>query len=139
VLAQARSDTHVYVCGPAGFIAAAMGAAKAAGLDDERFHREFFGMAPAQEGGWAFQVKLSSTGRVINVVPQTTVIAALASAGVEVPSSCEQGVSGTCLTRVLSGEPDHRDAYLTDDEKAANDQFLPCCSRSRSPVLVLDL
>ena len=126
-----------------------MGAAKAAGLDDERFHREFFGMAPAQEGGGAFRVKLSSTGRVINVVPQTTVIAALAnmfrrvwslgSAGVEVPSSCEQGVSGTCLTRVLSGEPDHRDAYLTDDEKAANDQFLPCCSRSRSPVLVLDL
>jgi vanillate O-demethylase ferredoxin subunit len=48
-------------------------------------------------------------------------------------------VCGTCLTRVLSGEPDHRDYYLTEAEKAANDQFLPCCSRSRSPVLVLDL
>jgi vanillate O-demethylase ferredoxin subunit len=139
LLAQARSDTHLYVCGPAGFIAAAMEAAKAAGLNDESFHREFFGMAPAQEGGGAFRVKLSSTGQVIDVAPEMTVIAALASAGVEVPSSCEQGVCGTCLTRVLSGEPDHRDAYLTDEEKATNDQFLPCCSRSKSPMLVLDL
>jgi vanillate O-demethylase ferredoxin subunit len=68
-----------------------------------------------------------------------TVVAALAQAGVEVPTSCEQGVCGTCLTRVLSGEPDHRDVYLLDEEKAANDQFLPCCSRSKSPMLVLDL
>jgi vanillate O-demethylase ferredoxin subunit len=84
-------------------------------------------------------VKLSSTGRVIDVAPEMTVIAALAQAGVEVPTSCEQGVCGTCLTRVLSGEPDHRDTYLMDEEKAANDQFLPCCSRSKSPMLVLDL
>jgi vanillate monooxygenase ferredoxin subunit len=44
-----------------------------------------------------------------------------------------------CLTRVLAGEPDHRDVYLTDEERAANDQLLPCCSRSRTPMLVLDL
>jgi vanillate O-demethylase ferredoxin subunit len=48
-------------------------------------------------------------------------------------------VCGTCLTRVLEGEPDHRDHYLTDDERAKNDQFLPCCSRSKSRMLVLDL
>jgi len=53
--------------------------------------------------------------------------------------SCEQGVCGTCLTRVISGTPDHRDHYLTPEEHAANDQFLPCCSRSKSPRLVLDL
>jgi vanillate monooxygenase ferredoxin subunit len=40
---------------------------------------------------------------------------------------------------VLAGEPDHRDVYLTDEERAANDQLLPCCSRSRTPMLVLDL
>ena len=54
-------------------------------------------------------------------------------------TSCEQGVCGTCITRVLEGEPDHRDLYFTDEEKAKNDQFTPCCSRSRSKVLVLDL
>ncbi|MGN6232471.1 MAG: PDR/VanB family oxidoreductase [Trinickia sp.] len=139
LLARASRDTHLYVCGPSGFIAAAMEAAKAAGWDDANVHREFFAAAPAQGGAGAFQVKLSSTGRVIDVAPDVTVIAALAQAGVEVPTSCEQGVCGTCLTRVLSGEPDHRDVYLLDEEKSANDRFLPCCSRSKSPMLVLDL
>ena len=46
---------------------------------------------------------------------------------------------GTCLTRVLSGVPDHRDVYLTPEEQAANDQLLPCCSRAKSERLVLAL
>jgi ferredoxin len=53
--------------------------------------------------------------------------------------SCEEGVCGTSACTVLEGEPDHRDAYLTDEEKADNDQILVCCSRSRSARLVLDL
>ena len=63
----------------------------------------------------------------------------LAENGIEMMVSCEPGVCGTCLTRVLEGEPDHRDLYLDDDEHAANDQFTPCCSRAKSKVLVLDL
>jgi vanillate O-demethylase ferredoxin subunit len=58
---------------------------------------------------------------------------------VEILTSCEQGVCGTCLTRVLEGTPDHKDSYLTPEEQAANDQFLPCCSRAKSALLVLDL
>jgi len=58
---------------------------------------------------------------------------------VVVPTSCEQGVCGTCLTGILDGEPDHRDLYLTAEEQAANRQFIPCCSRARSARLVLDL
>lgn len=139
LLAQARSDTHLYVCGPSGFIGAALEAAKTAGWDDANVHREFFAAAPVQEAGGAFDVKLASSGRVIRVASGVTVVEALAQAGVEVPTSCEQGVCGTCLTGVLSGEPDHRDVYLLDEEKAANDRFLPCCSRSKSPMLVLDL
>jgi vanillate O-demethylase ferredoxin subunit len=84
-------------------------------------------------------VQLASTGAVIEVGPGQSVLAVLAAHGIEIATSCEQGVCGTCLTRVLSGEPDHRDVYLTTEERAANDQFLPCCSRSKSPLLVLDL
>jgi vanillate O-demethylase ferredoxin subunit len=57
----------------------------------------------------------------------------------KVDVSCEQGVCGTCICNVLEGVPDHRDSYLTDDEKAANDQMTLCCSRARTPSLVLDL
>ncbi|MEX2320790.1 MAG: 2Fe-2S iron-sulfur cluster binding domain-containing protein [Saccharospirillum sp.] len=54
-------------------------------------------------------------------------------------TSCEQGICGTCLTKVLEGTPEHRDRYLDDDEHAANDQMTVCCSRSKTPLLVLDL
>ena len=103
-------------------------------------HVEYFGTAPVDTSGdRAFDIRLASTDRVITVPADKTVIAVLAEHGVDVPYSCEQGVCGTCLTRVLEGVPDHRDLYLTAQEQAANDQFTPCCSRARTPVLVLDL
>jgi vanillate O-demethylase ferredoxin subunit len=140
LLAAPEPDKHLYVCGPAGFIGAVLEAAVAAGWEERNLHREYFAAAaqPAAKNS-AFQVMLAGSGQVIDVKGDETVIAALTAAGVDIPTSCEQGVCGTCLTRVLSGEPDHRDVYLTDEERAAKDCFLPCCSRSKSPVLVLDL
>jgi len=143
ILAQPSGGKHLYVCGPAGFIDAVLTRAEAAQWPEGNVHREYFA-APVSantdgEGDKPFQVKLHSSGRVIDVKVGETIVAALAAQGVEVQMSCEQGVCGTCLTRVVDGTPDHRDVYLTDDERAANDQILPCCSRSKSPVLVLDL
>lgn len=135
-----RAGVHVYTCGPKGFMDAVLSAARNDGWAEDQLHYEFFNAAPqklATDG--SFEVQLASSGRVIRVAPEQTVVAALAAHGVHVPTSCEQGVCGTCLTRVLEGEPDHRDMYLTQDEQARNDQFLPCCSRARSSRLVLDL
>jgi vanillate O-demethylase ferredoxin subunit len=84
-------------------------------------------------------VELARSGRVITVPATRSVAEALLDAGIEIALSCEQGICGTCLTRVLSGLPDHRDSYLTPQEQAANDQFTPCCSRAHSARLVLDL
>ncbi len=86
-----------------------------------------------------FQVKLARSGRLVDVQTDQSVLDALKGAGVDIASSCEQGVCGTCQTRVLEGQPEHWDMYLTPDEQAANDCFMPCCSRSLSPVLVVDL
>jgi len=140
LFAAPAPGTHLYVCGPGGFIDLVLDHARAAGWDETRLHREYFA-APITETGEdrPFQVKLASSGQTVEVAAGQTVVQALAAAGVDILTSCEQGVCGTCLTRLLAGEPDHRDLYLTEEEKAANDQFLPCCSRSRSPVLVLDL
>lgn len=139
-LAAAPAGSRLYVCGPPGFIDFVVNTAKAQGWPAERLHLEYFGAAPQDTSGdRAFEVRVASTGKTYNVAADQTVIAALQDQGVEVLVSCEQGVCGTCLTRVLEGECDHRDMYLTDDEKARNDQFLPCCSRARSPLLVLDL
>jgi vanillate monooxygenase ferredoxin subunit len=87
----------------------------------------------------AFDVKIASTGRVIHVPKDRTVVAALAEAGIDIQTSCAQGVCGTCLTRVLEGEVDHHDTFLAATDRARNDLFAACCSRARSPMLVLDL
>ncbi|RKT22861.1 vanillate O-demethylase ferredoxin subunit [Paraburkholderia sp. RAU2J] len=139
-LANTQAGTHLYVCGPRGFMDAVLDAARRQKWEEARLHYEFFGAVierPASDT--TFKVRLASSGVTLDVPPECTVIEVLAASGIEVPTSCEQGVCGTCLTRVIDGEPDHRDSYLTDDERATGDQFLPCCSRAKTPYLVLDL
>ncbi|RUR66007.1 2Fe-2S iron-sulfur cluster binding domain-containing protein [Variovorax guangxiensis] len=131
---------HIYVCGPQGFLDAVRAMARDLQWPDAQVHFEYFSgaMQPAGEQG-EFEVELRSSGRVVRVPASLSVVDALAAEGVDIPVSCAQGVCGTCLTRVLRGEIEHRDLYLTPEEQAANDQFLPCCSRARSARLMLDL
>jgi vanillate O-demethylase ferredoxin subunit len=141
VLADPPPGAHLYVCGPPRLIEAALSAAKARGWPNSRTHREYFAPPKGQAQGpaEAFEIEIASSGQVIVVPADRSATQALAEHGVEVATSCEQGVCGTCLTRVLDGEPDHRDVYLTPDEQAANDQVLLCCSRAKTRRLVLDL
>jgi vanillate O-demethylase ferredoxin subunit len=140
-LADCPPGTHLYVCGPAGYIDHVLATARSLGWSDARLHREYFGAAPAvaEDGERAFDVRIASSGGTYTVPPGRTVVQVLAEHGVDVPVSCEQGVCGTCLTRVLDGIPEHRDLYQTEEEQAANDQFTPCCSRAKTALLVLDL
>jgi vanillate O-demethylase ferredoxin subunit len=140
LLADRPAGRHLYVCGPKGFMDALLGAARAQGWPEAQLHYEFFSadVAPVA-GDTAFEVQLASSGRIVVVPANRSIVQALAEAGVTVATSCEQGVCGTCLTRVIEGVPEHRDLYLTPEEQAAGDQFLPCCSRARSARLVLDL
>jgi len=134
------AGTHLYVCGPKGFMDAVLSTARANGWPEAQLHYEFFsaevGPSASDE---SFEVKLASSGQVVVVPKGKTVVQALAEVGVEIQTSCEQGVCGTCITRVLQGVPDHKDSYFTPQEQAANDQFTPCCSRAKSAMLVLDL
>lgn len=139
-LQQASPGTHLYVCGPQGFMDAVLSTARVQGWPEERLHHEYFSAAPADTAGdGSFEMEVGSTGQVITVAPAQTALQALLAAGFDIPMSCEQGVCGTCLTGVKAGTPDHRDHYLTPEEQAANDQFLPCCSRAKGGRLVLDL
>lgn len=140
LLGAPRAGVHVYVCGPKGFMDAVLETARRNGWPEAQLHYEFFSATPVKfESDGSFEVKLASSGRIVVVEKDQSVVQALEAVGVTVLTSCEQGVCGTCLTRVLEGEPDHRDMYLSPEEHARNDQFLPCCSRSKCPVLVLDL
>ena len=140
VLGQPAPGTHLYVCGPTGYIDFVVNTAKGLGWPAEQIHLEYFGAAAQDTSGdRAFQVKVASSGATYDIPAGETVVQALGKHGIEIMVSCEQGVCGTCITRVLEGECDHRDMYFTDEEKAKNDQFTPCCSRAKSATLVLDL
>ena len=109
-------------------------------IEPERVHREYFNNEIALDHGAApFEVRIASTGQRFIVEADQTISQVLEAHDVFVPVSCEEGVCGTCLTGVLEGEINHQDVYLTDEEKAANNQMAVCCSRARSAYLVLDL
>ncbi|TWI52361.1 vanillate O-demethylase ferredoxin subunit [Pseudomonas duriflava] len=140
LLQNPQPDVHLYVCGPTGFMEHVLSTAKANGWPEENLHREYFAAAPMDTtNDGSFEMKIASTGQTLQVPADRTALEVLLDAGFDIPMSCEQGVCGTCLTRVLEGTPDHRDLFMTEEEQAANDQFTPCCSRAKSAVLVLDI
>ncbi|MDD0812691.1 2Fe-2S iron-sulfur cluster binding domain-containing protein [Curvibacter sp. RS43] len=81
----------------------------------------------------------AASGKTVQVKEGESIVAALKSVGIQVQVSCQEGVCGTCVCTVLEGECDHRDVYLTDEEKTDNDQIMTCCSRAKSARLVLDI
>ena len=135
---KASFGTHVYTCGPSGFMDWIMSSARNMGYVDENIHFEYFNVE-VDTTGEAFTVIAEQSGKTIAVSATQSIVSALAEAGIKVEVSCEQGICGTCIIDVLEGEPDHRDQFLTDNEKADNDQIAVCCSRSKSSILVLDI
>ncbi|WP_244523817.1 PDR/VanB family oxidoreductase [Blastococcus sp. DSM 46786] len=138
-LGEPRPDVRLYCCGPAPLLAAVEGGCAGwppHALRTERFVAEVRG-APARST--SFEVELARTGVTVTVPPGTSVLDAVGAVGVEVLSSCRQGICGTCESAVLAGRPDHRDSLLDDEERAAGDSMYICVSRASSDRLVLDL
>lgn len=138
VLRDVPPNTHVYVCGPSRLMEAVNAQALVLGYTAEQIHQECFS-SEVETGGDAFEVVAAASGIAVRVLENQTIVEALAQAGLKVNVSCKQGICGSCLTDVIEGEPDHRDHYLTDEEKAEGDQILLCCSRAKCGRLVIDL
>lgn len=137
IVRQAPAQAHLYCCGPAPMLEAFE--ALTVDRPADHVHVEYFRAreAPALEGG--FEVTLAKSKRTLAVDPGKTILETLLDAGVTPNYACSEGVCGTCETRVLDGIPDHRDQYLSEEERASNKTIMICCSGSRSRALVLDL
>lgn len=138
LLKTLESSAHIYTCGPAGFLGHVLATAEEVGWPESQLHHETFAAAQRAPGD-SFEVRIHSSGETVVVGEDETVVAAVARLGIEIPVSCEQGICGTCITRVLQGDIEHHDQYFSEEEHAANDRFTPCCSRAKSSLLVLDL
>ena len=138
-LGTVQPDTVVYCCGPERLMTAVEEATAA--WPQDNIHFEWFTprSRPADETSGSFEVVCQRSGLTLTVPPEKSIMTVLSEAGIEVPRSCEQGICGTCETRVISGEIDHRDSILSASERAANQTMMTCVSRARGPRLVLDI
>ncbi|WP_280473869.1 PDR/VanB family oxidoreductase [Nocardia asiatica] len=130
-------DTAVYCCGPEPLLAAAEdeGARRAVPVHVERFVPRKLRFAPNEP----FEVRLAASGKTFRIGPNQSIADVLESAGIGIVTSCREGTCGSCETAVLSGDIEHRDELLTDEERARGDTMMLCVSRARSGPLVLDL
>lgn len=130
---------HIYCCGP-GVL---MNAVKdlTADFPGGMVHFEWFTAPESDEPkeSNSFTVRLERSGTEFEVPEQKSILEVLEEHGFEIPFSCREGLCGTCVTNVCSGEPDHRDYVLSDEERASGKMMTICCSRSKSPFLTLDL
>jgi ferredoxin-NADP reductase len=137
ICAAAPADAHLYCCGPTGMLDAfvAINADRPKG----HAHIEYFTAETelATEGGYTLE--LARSGKTITVEEGETMLDALLTAGVDIGFACSEGICGTCEVKVLGGVPDHRDHFLSDEDKAANRSVMVCCSGSKSANLVLDI
>ena len=140
VLWRYRDGAHLYLCGPRPFMDLVEDIA-AASWPPESIHIEHFGADPMASAGpcEAFDITLARSGGTYTVQADKSIAATLAENGIASVTSCEQGVCGTCLTGLLKGTPDHRDAFLTEGERKACDKIMVCVSRARGGGLVLDI
>ncbi len=139
ILKNTDPATHIYVCGPKGFMDHVIQTAKDLDWPETQIHFEFFKSEPiVKDDDGSFEVEYRPTGLVLRVPADVTVAQALIDAGVDVLLSCEQGICGTCVMQIIDGDPDHRDVCLSDEDKDLRKMFTPCCSRSQSARLTLD-
>ncbi|CAJ1500614.1 PDR/VanB family oxidoreductase [[Mycobacterium] burgundiense] len=144
IVATMTPDSRLYCCGPAPMLAAVSQECVAAGVSN-RLHLERFGAASdaelAAEGDEdsPFTVVLERSGIAVTVPADQSILEAVRAAGTEIVSSCEEGYCGTCETRVLHGQPDHRGYLMTPKEHDQEGTMLICVGRARTTKLVLDL
>ncbi|MCU1527022.1 MAG: putative oxidoreductase [Frondihabitans sp.] len=141
ILAAAPESAHVYVCGPERMVES-IRADLGAEASRRRLHVELF-QAPEDDldtsADGAFELRLAQSDRVFRVTGSQTILEVVRDAGIDVLTDCEEGICGSCETRILDGQAEHRDHVLTEQEKDEQRCLMVCVSRSAGAVLTLAL
>jgi phthalate 4,5-dioxygenase reductase subunit len=135
VLRERKNREHLYCCGPRPLMEAVRD--MTGHWSHAAVHFEAFSDAETHKSDdKPFKLRLGKSGEVIDMPTTKTILEVLREKGQEVPSSCETGTCGTCRTKLLAGEADHRDLFLTEDER--KDNIMICVSRARSDEITID-
>lgn len=142
VIGEMHASAHLYFCGPSGFMSA-LEAIAVQHLPARNIHSESFSgpLIPGTRGNRdrEFVIELARSRRVLTVPADRSITDVLYDHGIAVPTSCEAGLCGACRSTVMAGVPDHRDTFLSAEEKVRNDSIMLCVSRCMGERLVLDI
>ena len=136
LVAVAQPSTHFYCCGPQALLNSFEEAC--AGIPPDQVHCECFGVKPVGLSS-PCRLVLARSGLEVEVSAGESLLTAVRKAGIDVPTSCEQGVCGACEIRILNGKADHKDKILTLAERDAQTSMMLCCSGALTPELELEL
>jgi phthalate 4,5-dioxygenase reductase component len=135
ILAERKNREHLYCCGPRPLMEAVRN--MTGHWSSAAVHFEAFSDAETHKpDDKPIKVKLARSGEIVDVPADKTILEALREHGLDVPSSCETGTCGTCRTKLLAGEADHRDLVLAEHERDNN--IMICVSRARSDEITID-
>ena len=135
ILAERKNREHLYCCGPRPLMEAVR--AMTDHWSSTAVHFEAFSEADIHKAtDRPFKVRLARSGEVVEVPADKTIMEVLREHGLEVPSSCETGTCGTCRTKLLAGQADHRDLVLAEHERA--DTIMICVSRAKGDEITID-
>lgn len=140
LLSAAGTDTIVYACGPTRLLAAVSEAGQHVGIHPDRIRMERFKPILELAGeNRPITVALKKSHKVIQVMPDQSILDAVQEAGISAPAACRVGTCGTCAVKVLDGSPEHRDLALSDKQHAVDQLMCICVSRAATDSLTLDL
>src|SRR6185369_10606017 len=135
VLAERKNREHLYCCGPRPLMESVR--AMTDHWSSTAVHFEAFSEADIHKAtDRAFKILLAKSGKTLEVPADKTIMEVMREHGYEVPSSCETGTCGTCRTKMLAGEADHRDLFLAEHDKA--NTIMICVSRAKGDEITID-
>ncbi|PRC91990.1 hybrid-cluster NAD(P)-dependent oxidoreductase [Solimicrobium silvestre] len=156
-------DRHVYTCGPAPYMAAVRALLQTAGFTMANYHEESFSFETLQadqadigallnlpelaqsETAIAltshvstsqFNIEFTRTGYQVACSADQTILSAARAAGLRLPTSCTQGLCGTCKTKMVSGQVEMKHAGGIRQREIDQGWILPCCSKPLSDVVL---
>lgn len=138
-LASVAEASHLYVCGPQGFMDTVR---EVAGefLPQENIHSENFRADEAKLEGTALAdapFTVTYQNATFDIPADKSVLDVFEDEDFPIMSQCAEGTCGTCVMRVVDGTPDHRDSVFTKEQHESG-AFATCVSRAQSPNLTLE-
>ncbi len=135
-LFEKPGQAHIHCCGPHPLLEAVRDMTGHWPAGAVHFESFVDALAAARPGDKPFTVVLARSGARIEVPPRVSILEAMRARGFDAPSSCESGTCGTCRTRLIAGEADHRDLVLMEDERPGN--IMLCVSRAAGAEITVD-